>query len=115
MMIATRLVRGLIGVIALSPFTGLAMAQQAALTKIEVFPPEIQLATAADRQSVVVQATYADGITRDVTTEAGFTLADATLVRRDGATFYPLADGATTLTVAFGGRSETRPVKVAQA
>ena len=39
-------------------------------TRLEVFPPEINLTTARDRQSIVVQATYADGITRDVTDEA---------------------------------------------
>ena len=37
----------------------------AALTDLVVYPSEIQLTTARDRQSIVVQATYADGITRD--------------------------------------------------
>ena len=40
------------------------------LTTLEVFPPDVNLDTARDRQSFVVQATYADGITRDVTAEA---------------------------------------------
>ena len=40
---------------------------------VEVFPAEIQLTTARDRQSIVVQATFADGITRDVTREATIT------------------------------------------
>ena len=35
--------------------------------------PTINLSTARDRQLVVVQATYADGITRDVTAEAAMT------------------------------------------
>lgn len=120
-MIATRLARGLIGVIALSPLTGLAIAQTPAqtptpvLTKVEVFPGDIQLATAVDRQAVVVQATYADGITRDVTAEAVMTVADPKLVRREGTTFWPAADGETTLTVAFGGLSQVLPIKVTQA
>ena len=80
-----------------------------------VFPAEIQLTTARDRQSIVVQATFADGITRDVTKEATLTLADPKLVRRVGAIFYPAADGATTLAVAYGGKTVTVPVKVAQA
>ena len=42
----------------------------APLAGVEVFPAEIQLTTARDRQSIVVQATFADGITRDVTGEA---------------------------------------------
>ena len=58
---------------------------------------------------MVVQATYADGITRDVTAEADDRpSADPKLVRRDGATFYPAADGETTLAVGFGGQSVNR-------
>ena len=52
-------------------------------------PAEIQLTTSRDRQSIVVQATFADGITRDVTDEATITPADAKLMRRVGATFLP--------------------------
>jgi hypothetical protein len=87
----------------------------APLVKLEVFPSEIQLTTARDRQSIVVQATYADGITRDVTTQASINPADAKLSRRAGSVFYPAADGATTIAVAFGGKSVTLPLKVAQA
>ena len=87
----------------------------APLSKVEVFPAEIQLTTARDRQLIVVQATFADGITRDVTKEAAITPGDAKLIRRTGAVFYPAADGATTLAVAYGGKSVTVPVKVSQA
>ncbi len=93
----------------------LARAQQGPLAKVEVFPADVQLTTAQDRQSVVVQAIYADGITRDVTKEATYTLANPALARRDGATLFPVADGATTMTVAFGGQSVTLPLTVAQA
>jgi hypothetical protein len=85
------------------------------LTGLEVFPAEIQLTTARDRQSIVVQAIYADGITRDVTKEASLNLADSKLAKRSGAVIYPAADGATTLSVSFGGKSVVVPVKVAQA
>ena len=84
------------------------------LTALEVFPAEIHLTTARDRQSIVVQASYADGITRDVTKEASLNLADSKLVKRSGSVFYPAADGATTLSVHFGGKSVEVPVKVAQ-
>jgi hypothetical protein len=84
------------------------------LTGLEVFPAEIQLTTARDRQSIVVQATYADGITRDVTSEASLILADSKLVKRSGSVFYPAADGATTLSVSFGAKSIVVPVKVVQ-
>ncbi|MFO0891220.1 MAG: DUF1549 and DUF1553 domain-containing protein [Isosphaeraceae bacterium] len=90
-----------------APTTGVASMQ--------VFPPEISLTTARDRQSIVVQATYVDGITRDVTKEATITPADPALLRRDWSTFSPSADGATTLAVSFGGQSQSVPVKVARA
>lgn len=80
-----------------------------------MFPGEIKLTTSRDRQSIVVQATFADGITRDVTGEATMNPADAKLIRRVGATFFPAANGATTLTVAYGGKTVAVPVKVAQA
>ncbi len=91
------------------------MAGEAALSKVEVFPDQVSLSTARDRQSLVVQATYADGITRDVTAEATMTPANPALVRRDGFVLHPVADGETTLDVAFGGRSLKVPVKVARA
>ncbi len=36
-------------------------------------------------------------------------------MKRDGATFYPLADGTTKLAITFGGQSLSVPVKVSQA
>jgi hypothetical protein len=92
-----------------------ADANSAQLDKLEVFPPDINLATSRDCQSIVVQATFTDGITRDVTTEAAITPADAKLMRREGATFRPALDGSTTLSVTYGGKSVTAPVKVARA
>src|SRR5215813_9552380 len=82
-----------------------APAHTAALTDLAVYPGEIQLTTARDRQSIVVQATFADGITHDVTREVSLALADPKLVRRVGAVFSPAADGATNLTVGYEGRS----------
>jgi hypothetical protein len=92
-----------------------ATAAEPVLSKIEVFPPDIKLTGARDRQLVVVQATYADGITRDVTKEATIEPANPALVRRVGNVFWPAADGATELTVAFGGQTLKAPVTVTQA
>lgn len=86
-----------------------------ALTRLEVFPADVFLATLRDRQSLVAQATFADGITRDVTSEAVFTLANPALAKCQGATLTPTADGETTLKVEFGGQSVTVPLKVSQA
>jgi len=92
-----------------------ALDKAAALARLEVFPDAIQLSSARDRQSIVVQATFVDGITRDVTHLSSMRPADPKLLRRTGAVFYPAADGATTLTVAYGGKSVAVPVKVTQA
>lgn len=87
----------------------------AELQRLSVFPPQINLTTAQDRQLIVVQALYADGITRDVAAEAQYTVANPGLVRQQGQTFYPLADGTTELTVAYGGQTVVVPVKVERA
>jgi hypothetical protein len=83
--------------------------------EILVYPPDVELTTARDRQSLIIQARYADGITRDVTTEAKLTLADAKLARFDKQTLYPLADGKTQLDVEYAGHKLTVPVTVSKA
>ncbi|WP_435016553.1 DUF1549 domain-containing protein [Tundrisphaera sp. TA3] len=83
--------------------------------KLDAFPASIHLSDARDRQMIVARATYADGITRDVTAEAAITPANPALVRLDGATLHPAADGETTLSVAFGGQTVAVPVKVEHA
>jgi len=83
--------------------------------EIRVFPPDVQLTTARDRQSLIVQARYANGLTRDVTTEAKFALANAALARMDQATLYPIADGSTQLSVECAGLKVTLPVTVKDA
>ena len=90
-------------------------AQEAAVESLRVFPPQVTLLTAKDRQLVVVQAVYTDGLTRDVTSQAQWTLANPALVRRDANTLWPAADGATELKVDFGGKSIMVPVKVEKA
>lgn len=94
--------------------TGIASAQSP-LVQLNVYPSDINLTTNKDRQLVVVQAVHADGITRDVSKEAAMTIANPAICRRDGTTFYPMADGATELKVEFGGKMLTVPVKVEKA
>ncbi|MBI3879705.1 MAG: DUF1549 domain-containing protein [Verrucomicrobia bacterium] len=90
----------------------LAAAAAPALVDVQVFPPDVNLTSRQDKQSIVVQATYADGVTRDVTGEAKLTLGNAKLAKLDKAIVRPLADGATELKVSFGGKTITLPVKV---
>jgi hypothetical protein len=84
----------------------------AKLSDLTIFPPEVRLSTRHDRQSIVVQAVYADGVTRDVTAQAGYSFAHKSLVRFENATLFPAADGATELTVTFDGRTLKVPVAV---
>jgi Protein of unknown function (DUF1549)/Protein of unknown function (DUF1553) len=83
--------------------------------KIAVYPPDISLETARDRQSFVVQATYPDGLTRDVTEQAKLTVVNPAFAKLDKFVCLPVADGATELTVEFGGHTAKVPVKVAKA
>ena len=69
---------------------------------LQVFPDAVNLETARDHQSLVVQLTQDDGITRDVTAEAQLTLGDANLAKIDKNVLRAAADGTTTLTVKHG-------------
>lgn len=82
---------------------------------VAVYPADVRLETTRDRQSFVVQAVYPDGLTRDVTAEAKIALANPELVKLDKNVLHPAADGATTMTVEFGGRTLTVPVTVKDA
>ena len=86
-----------------------------ALTDLNVSPANVRLSTQQDRQSLVVQAVYADGVTRDVTDKASFAVADQKLARLAGATVHPVGDGKTELVVKFEGRSLKVPVTIEQA
>ncbi|MES2794033.1 MAG: DUF1549 and DUF1553 domain-containing protein [Planctomycetota bacterium] len=90
-------------------------AQDNPVAELRVFPADINLLTAKDRQLLVVQAVYASGLTQDVTSQATMTLANPALCRREGNTFWAAADGATELKVEFGGKAATIPIKVEKA
>ncbi len=82
---------------------------------LSVFPTNVVLNNGRDRQGIVVQASYADGSTRDVTAAANLSLADAKPARIDQATLLPVADGSSTLKVRYAGRAVDVPVTVQQA
>jgi hypothetical protein len=81
---------------------------------IEVYPADVQLKTLRDRQSLIVQAQFADGLTLDVTDKATYKLANESLCRFDAQTLYPAADGQTEMTVEYQGMTVKVPVKVEQ-
>lgn len=89
-----------------------ALQAASPLVDLAVYPADVNLSGARDRQSVVVQATYADGVTEDVTAQAQWKLEKGNLVKLQNNLLTPAADGETTLSIAFGGRTLTVPVKV---
>lgn len=82
---------------------------------LEVFPANVHLATMRDRQSLVVLATRADGVTVDVTPETTFHLGDPSLARLEGPTLYPQVDGTTQLEARFAGHTAAVEVVVERA
>ncbi|MCA9260032.1 MAG: DUF1553 domain-containing protein [Planctomycetales bacterium] len=83
---------------------------------LEVFPPRASLHDAAARQGVVVVATRDDGVTRDVTGDAAWNVADGAVCHIDRAQatpqIVPQSDGQTTLQVAWEGLQATADVTV---
>ncbi|HEY3901313.1 MAG TPA: DUF1549 and DUF1553 domain-containing protein [Chthoniobacter sp.] len=78
----------------------------------EVFPSDVNLKYVRDKQSLVVRITEPNGVNRNVTTDAKFTLADPTKAKVENGVVYPVADGQTTLKVEYKGQSTEIPVKV---
>jgi len=85
------------------------------LSDFKCYPPEIHLAGFNGRQTVVVQATYSDGITRDVTYDARCRVTDPRLAHFDGTNVEARANGRTDLVVSYEGRTLTVPVTVTNA
>ena len=93
----------------------LAFGAGPALTEVKVFPGDVNLKTRQDRQAIVVQAVYADGVTRDVTAQAGYSIANKSLVKFEQFALTPVADGRTELKVKFQSKTLTVPVNVESA
>src|SRR5580765_6557120 len=80
-------------------FGAWSLSAAPALTDLQCYPTNVALFSAKSTQRLVIQATYADGITRDVTSDASFKLTNPKILRRDQANLSPLADGQTELRV----------------
>ncbi len=94
---------------------GTVSAAETQPTSLNVYPTDVNLNTKQDRQSLIVQAVFANGLTEDVTEMAKLTLANPALVKLDGQTLYPVADGQTELTITHGSLSVKVPVVVKDA
>ena len=85
------------------------------LTKLDILPPQITLSTKQARQVVAVQATYSDGITEDVTSQAKPRLSNSAVARWETNILLPVADGQCELIVEHAGRAVMAPVAVIKA
>tara|TARA_B100000029_G_scaffold516424_1_gene629718 strand:- start:3247 stop:6015 length:2769 start_codon:yes stop_codon:yes gene_type:complete len=92
-----------------------ATAADSPLSSLVVYPGSVKLTTKRDRQSLIVQATFANGLTRDVTGEAKFVLADDKAATLSGHLLTPRADGKGELSVSYGGRTIKVPIEVEKA
>src|SRR5688572_5878929 len=93
---------------------GLALADDTP-TALRVYPSEVSLTTARDAQSIVVQAEYANGITRDVTDKVRWRLDGEQFVSQERNRLVPRGDGQAKLTATFESLSAEVPITVAQA
>ena len=82
------------------------------LASIAVYPSSVSLETKRDFHKLIILATDKNAVTREVTPSVVFAIADATLVRLEGSTLFPLKDGATSVKITFRGRELTFPVTV---
>ncbi len=89
--------------------------EKGSLSALHVYPDNISLTSARDSQTVVVQAEYADGITRDVTDKATWKLDHEDRVTRNANRFLPRADGDAKLTAAFKSAHFDVPISVKHA
>jgi len=87
-------------------------AETKKLIQLEAYPPKILLQTEEDFNSIVVQAKYDDDVTRDVTRESSFSLAQSGVVEWKDMILHPVKDGKTELKVTFQGLSKSIPIEV---
>lgn len=93
----------------------LPVVKNATPIKLEVFPNDILLSNLRDRQSIVAQMVYSNGITVDVTDLVKSQIGSGDIVKQAGATFHPVADGETTVKFSIENFAIELPVKVANA
>jgi hypothetical protein len=95
------------------PFQARAVvADELKWESLAVYPPVIHLSAKDDIQHVVVVATRSDGVTQDVTEQAGYHFEDEKLVTFKDFVARPIADGKTTLKVEWQSLASEAAVEV---
>ena len=82
------------------------------LQSIRIEPPSIELSHARSKQSLVVTASYTDGSTRDVTSEAIAELSPKQLATWESEFLLPSSNGNGKVKFSFGGQLHFVPVVV---
>lgn len=94
-------------------FAPATAAWAAEIVRLEVYPADaLRLETRDDRQSFVVVAVAADGVTQDVTAQATVRLENPALARLENGVVFPQGNGETRLIAEFSGQSASVPVVV---
>ena len=91
------------------------VVKNASPVRLEVFPKDIVLTSMNDRQSLVAQVVYSNGVTVDVTDQVKFAVGANNLLKQNGRTFTPTADGDTSVKVSIDDFSVEVPVKISNA
>ena len=96
-------------------FASATSIQAIAPVSIAVFPPDVNMQSARGKQRIIIQANYADGITRDVTAQAKVTISDPKIAKIVNLEVLPVGDGKCYIAVEFEGKTTQVPVDVKDA
>lgn len=105
----------LTGACALLLLASVNSIQAVAPVSIAVFPPDVNMQSARGKQRIIIQASYADGITRDVTAQAKVTISDPKIAKIVNLEVLPVGDGKCSIAVEFEGKTTQVPVDVKDA
>ena len=89
--------------------------KNASPVRLEVFPKEISLTSLNDRQSLVAQVVYSNGVTVDVTDQIQINVDAPDVLKQNGRTFSPNSDGETSVKVSMESFNFNVPVKITNA
>src|SRR5262249_32806167 len=84
----------------------------AALRSLTLYPAAVTLSGPRDEQYLGVLGEYSDGQRRDLSRVTSFRSSAPGVVRVENGVVRPVADGEALISVEFGGRTATVPVKV---
>ena len=103
------------GACAILLFASATSIQAIAPVSIAVFPPDVNMQSSRGKQRIIVQASYADGITRDVTAQAKVSISDPKIAKIVNLEVLPVGDGKCSIAVEFEGKTTQVPVDVKDA